>query len=241
MANFGVHAVGAVGVGAFCSAILGTTDLLPLTDMGSSISMVALGGIMPDVDSERSEAITLVFNLLGISVAVPVAVVAMGPLGLLAGLGVLVAAFATVRFVLIVPFRSMTVHRGRFHSIPTGLLMCCGVATLAARGLDMGPLQAWIYGALFGAGFLTHLILDEMYSVDLANCRIKRSMGSALKLFDRDEVLPYLGLYLLLLAGFALAPPPGALIDALQSLQIKLMPDEWVLHYIEQLAQRTRG
>lgn len=235
MANFGVHAVGAIGVGAFCSAVLGTTDLLPLADMGSSISVVALGGIMPDVDSERSEAITLVFNLMGISVAVPVAVVAMDPLGLLAGLGVLVLSFVVVRFVLIVPFREMTVHRGRFHSIPTGLLMCCAVAILATHGLDMDPLRSWIYGALFGAGFLTHLVLDEMYSVDLVNCRIKRSMGSALKVFDRDEVLPYLVLYLLVAAGFAVAPPIGALVDALQSLQIKLLPDEWVLRYLEQL------
>jgi hypothetical protein len=33
-------------------------------------------------------------------------------------------------------------------------------------------------------GFLTHLILDEVYAVDVMDIRIKASFGTALKLFD---------------------------------------------------------
>ena len=33
-------------------------------------------------------------------------------------------------------------------------------------------------------GFLTHLILDEMYSVDVYDTRIKASFGTALKFYD---------------------------------------------------------
>ncbi len=236
MANFRVHAVGAVGVGALAAALLGTADLMPLASAGASVGMVALGGIFPDVDSDRSEAIALVFSLLGIAVAVPVSIGSMSALGLLAGLGVLFVSFLIVRFALIVPFRAMTVHRGRFHSVPMGMLASCAVACIADRGLGMRPLACWTYGALFGLGFLVHLVLDELYSVDLVNCRIKRSSGSALKLFDRREVVPYLVLYGLVVAGVVLAPPPGPLIDGIQSAKIKLLPDAWVMQSLEQLA-----
>jgi hypothetical protein len=33
-------------------------------------------------------------------------------------------------------------------------------------------------------GFLTHLVLDEIYSVDVMDVHIKKSFGTALKLVD---------------------------------------------------------
>jgi hypothetical protein len=37
---------------------------------------------------------------------------------------------------------------------------------------------------MVGIGYLTHLVLDEFYSVDLFNRKIKRSFGTALKPFS---------------------------------------------------------
>jgi hypothetical protein len=39
-----------------------------------------------------------------------------------------------------------------------------------------------------GAGYLTHLILDEIYSVDVMDTRVKASFGTALKLFDHRHL-----------------------------------------------------
>ncbi len=36
-------------------------------------------------------------------------------------------------------------------------------------------------------GYIVHLVLDEIYSVDLKNRKIKKSFGTALKLFKVDS------------------------------------------------------
>ena len=52
--------------------------------------------------------------------------------------------------------------------------------------LQLGaPLSFALLVAIFVfVGALTHLILDECYSVDLANNRLKASFGSAIKIID---------------------------------------------------------
>ncbi len=42
-------------------------------------------------------------------------------------------------------------------------------------------------GLFIGFGFIVHLILDEVYSVDLMNKRMKKSFGTALKLYSYDD------------------------------------------------------
>jgi hypothetical protein len=50
--------------------------------------------------------------------------------------------------------------------------------------MDRSAESAWIAGLMVGIGYLTHLVLDELYSVDLLNSRVKRSFGTALKPFS---------------------------------------------------------
>ncbi len=57
-------------------------------------------------------------------------------------------------------------------------------AVLSAYALGQGPITAWMAGLFVFIGFLIHLILDEIYAVDFSGARLKRSFGSALKLFD---------------------------------------------------------
>ena len=71
MANFPTHLLGAVTVGIVSSSILGAAGLLPLAGVASGIGLVALGGIFPDVDSDHSDAISLVFDTLSVAVAAP--------------------------------------------------------------------------------------------------------------------------------------------------------------------------
>jgi hypothetical protein len=52
---------------------------------------------------------------------------------------------------------------------------------LSLHWLDIGPEQAWLNGLFMTAGYVTHLVLDEFYSVNLLNARVKRSFGTALK------------------------------------------------------------
>jgi len=45
-------------------------------------------------------------------------------------------------------------------------------------------LHSWLSGLFIGFGFIVHLLLDEIYSVDLSNKRMKKSFGTALKLYS---------------------------------------------------------
>ena len=94
-----------------------------------------------------------------------------------------VSSFLLVRYSLLKLFNSLTVHRGVFHSLLAagffGLIITC----ISFQVLQQDSLFSWISGVFITIGFIIHLLLDEMYSVDLANKRLKRSFGTALKLY----------------------------------------------------------
>ena len=62
-------------------------------------------------------------------------------------------------------------------------------------------------GALVFIGALTHLLLDEIYSIDFAGNRVKRSFGTAMKLYDYKKPASAF-LMVCGLAGFMFIAPP---------------------------------
>jgi hypothetical protein len=73
---------------------------------------------------------------------------------------------------------------------------------------------AWLAGGFLFIGYITHLILDEMYSVDVFDTRIKSSFGSALKLYDGKHLGDTAVVTLACVVAFALAPPARSLSTA---------------------------
>ena len=47
--------------------------------------------------------------------------------------------------------------------------------------------SAWLAAGFMFIGYMTHLALDEIYSVDVMDTRIKASFGTAIKLVDRKH------------------------------------------------------
>ncbi len=90
------------------------------------------------------------------------------------------------------------------------------IAVYAMHMLGSRDLLAWSVGVFVGAGAIVHLLLDELYSVDLSNVRIKRSFGSALKLADFDR--PFVSaLQLTAILGLVyLVPPPTDLLNSVE-------------------------
>jgi hypothetical protein len=94
--------------------------------------------------------------------------------------------YVVVRFGVAELFKRYTVHRGMWHSIPACLV--CGLLTfLIVAGQDLG-IRMFKSGAVM-AGFMSHLVLDELWSFSLRSGRlnIKRSFGTALKFWGRDR------------------------------------------------------
>jgi membrane-bound metal-dependent hydrolase YbcI (DUF457 family) len=96
---------------------------------------------------------------------------------ILIGAGVYVA----IRFGLAWFLRLYTVHRGMFHSLVAAAIF--GELTFLLACGDSTALRWFTAGGVV-VGFLSHLLLDEVYSVQWdGRPRLKRSFGTALKFF----------------------------------------------------------
>jgi hypothetical protein len=98
---------------------------------------------------------------------------------------VAVSMYLFVRFAVTNMIRKFTVHRGMFHSIPAGLIFT-GIAFLAC-GASPFEVRCFKAGGVL-AGFMSHLVLDEIYAVEYkgGRWRFKKSFGTAIKFWGDD-------------------------------------------------------
>lgn len=169
-----------------------------------------LGGILPDIDADSSRSIRIVFRLFGVLGAMLALLYGRERLALADTLLLGAVAYLLVRYLLCWVFARFTVHRGSLHSLLANVVFALAVVVTGHRlfGLEAG--FAWESGAFVFAGAFIHLLLDELYSIDLEGRRIKKSFGTALKLVEWRAPLANLLLLVLLVGGWWLAPasPP---------------------------------
>ena len=177
-----MHLAGAVlAGGASAGAAISLLGIEAAPAAGLALIAGVLGGLLPDVDHDNAVPIRELFSLL--AAIVPATVM---PLLLKQGMKTewvilsYVVAYVLIRFVVSALFKKLTVHRGIFHSIP--FLLCAGEAT--ALSLYSLPLQTrLIVGGAVSLGALVHLLLDELYAVDFTGKQLKKSFGTAIKLW----------------------------------------------------------
>ena len=192
MADFKTHisvstAVG-VGVGA-----AGYWAGIPLESCLLGMGLCSVAGILPDLDS--NSGVPYRESVAFISAFVPMLLIhRFGHLGWDRETIILAAAliYIGIRFGVAELFRRYTVHRGMWHSIPAaasvGLL-----AFLISDDRDMILRGYW--GGAAVVGFLTHLALDELYSVNFRGVRLKKSFGTALKFWSNRGLWPNISTY----------------------------------------------
>jgi hypothetical protein len=98
---------------------------------------------------------------------------------------VAVGIYLVIRFGAAWLFKHLTVHRGMFHSIP-GMLIAAEIVFLVHDCPE--PAGKWVLAGGVLLGFFSHLVLDELYSVDISGLRVRlnKAAGSALKLASRS-------------------------------------------------------
>ena len=146
------------------------------------MGLTALGGVLPDLDSDSGVPVRELFGLA--AAAAPFLL-----WGQMRAAGftpeqtivVLASIYLVIRYGISELFKRLSVHRGMFHSIPAmgiaGLLVFLGYET---------PTSWLRYYLAAGVmlGFLSHLILDELCSVDFMGAKVSKSAGTALKLYS---------------------------------------------------------
>lgn len=165
--------------------------------------LCGVAGMLPDLDSASGRPIreSLAF---GAAVVPMLLIDRFQQMGLPPASMVLAGAlvYLLIRFGLAWFLKNYTVHRGMFHSIPAVAIVA--IVGYLVTGCAQMTVRYFHAGAL-AAGYLSHLVLDEIYSVDLKRVRIKSSFGTALKFWGRSlwgNVSVYAKLALLAVVAF---------------------------------------
>jgi hypothetical protein len=186
--------------------------------------------MLPDLDSDSGVPVREMLALIA-----AVTPVVMMPRLRLLGLQhehlvlAVVVLYLAVRFGIGELFRHYTIHRGMWHSLPAAAIV--GLLAFLLCSADTLHLRLFKSGA-FVLGFITHLVMDELWSVYLRGLvpRVKSSFGSALKVWTNKSVWANISTYGKLAALVVLVIGDPYLMRQLGVDQGDLpkSPQEWV-------------
>jgi len=237
MANFNTHFnIAAVTTGLSAAALLSAKHINLETALGLWF-LGTIGGLLPDVDSDNSTSLDIIFNLFAFSAVLIVLnyissdmvnFILFKELSLFSLIAIPLLVYGFMCYVIRPVFEKITVHRGSCHSLSFILLIALMTTQLIWRftsPLENAIMIAWLSGGFIFLGGVIHLILDELYSVDLSNATIKRSFGSALKLAEfKNKGLTFLKVLAIIALTYT-APSPNKTINSLSDWsKLKLVP-----------------
>ena len=185
-----------------------------------SAGLSSFAGMLPDIDSDTSKSFQeCIYLTAGIGCILTASWLRHHyddpDLALLGG----AFMFLFIRFVVAMWIKKATTHRGMIHSIPMAIL----AGELIFFVVTGTVAERLVKAAALTAGFLSHLILDEVYSIDStgATLRIKKSFGTALKWTNPKKQGSVTLIYsLIVLFGFAVFSNPEVMEQLNSGVQI---------------------
>jgi len=181
MPGFHIHITASSLLGLAYGGAAYTLYGVPPTTSALASVLCSVSGMLPDLDSGPGRPL---HESVGFAAAaVPMAMVDRfrflgwdNEMIILAG----AIIYLFIRFVLGEALKKFSVHRGIFHSLPVCLIFAQAAFLICTQG-DLA-LRYFKSGGVV-VGFLSHLILDEIWSVDFKHAKLKSSFGTALKLW----------------------------------------------------------
>lgn len=230
MANFPTHiAVGTIVSGGLATLTLAADAVSPENVLTIAVAGI-IGSILPDIDLKESRPSQSMFNGLGLFIAFALLFFFVDKLSIAEMWLLWLGTYIGIRYVAYFIFHRMSYHRGIYHSVLAGLFFCFVTVIIYRYVLQRHEGVAWLAGAFTFVGYLVHLILDELYSVDVSGARIKRSFGTALKLIDRKKMGHTTAMAIATVLAFLMTPPSHVFVEGITSkplwsaLHDKLLP-----------------
>ena len=175
--------------------------------------LTGLAGMLPDLDSDSGRPLRELTS----------AVAAVAPLVMLRHLvdffgsvdAMILsggAIYVTVRYGGSWLLKRVSVHRGMFHSLPA--LGVAAMIVFLAYKSEYTRVRCLMAGGV-AIGFLSHLVLDELYSVQVKGTRVRlnKFSGTALKWFGNDLPANAVCYALLFTLSYAALVKAGLLIN----------------------------
>jgi len=216
VANFKTHVSAAFAASSLAATVGVNAGLFDSSMSPWYVSVGVAGGLLPDIDSDHSKPVKHLFTGLAVCFAGIGWWVLKNSLGQQSLMMAVTTIFVLVRYLALYFFQRMTVHRGVFHSLLAGLFFAISFVCIDHYVLKAAKLGAWVSGVFLLFGFLVHLCLDEMFSVDLANGRMKKSFGTALKVYGYQNISGSVLLLSLVVCLLTLAPSSGPFYRAMR-------------------------
>ncbi len=186
MANYPTHLKGGLASGIAGALMAWQLDMIS----GYGIPIVVLsggvGGIAPDIDHDKSIPTRIIASwsaLLLPSMLLWRVQPLQNPWDRATAIWIFLALFIYYPGSWLL--KKISVHRGIFHSVPSAVIFGCLLYLIFGPEIDHIDLQIAM-GFTGTCGYLSHLVLDEVYSVDFEGRRIKRSFGTAFTMWKNN-------------------------------------------------------
>lgn len=197
MGNYRQHLTLSTATGAVFAGFSWWPCGFPATTCLVAGGLCSLGGLLPDIDSDTSRSFRDYMWMTG-SIASTLVANRLYTMEIDAEMTIFigVSIFMGIRYGLASIIKKFTIHRGIIHSIPAAVISGELVYLLSAGNFEQRLLKA----IGFALGFFSHLLLDEICSFTKVDGKIhvKKSFGTALKLFNRSKLQVAFGCYLVL-------------------------------------------
>ncbi len=230
MANFTTHiAIGTVVSGALATLTLAADVIAPENLVAVTMAGV-LGSVLPDIDLKESRPAQAMFGGLAVFFSFVVLFTVAYKFSIAEMWMIWLGTLIGVRYGGQALFHMFSYHRGIWHSVLAGVFFWFLTAITFKYALNRHEGVAWLAGGFLFIGYMTHLVLDEIYSVDVLDVRIKSSFGTAVKLFDRKRMTDSAIVAVATVAAFMFTPPAKTFVDGMisrdlwASLNQKLLP-----------------
>ncbi len=186
MAGFKTHITTSTILGAGYGATAFTAYHVPLPTCLLASGLCGVAGMFPDLDS--GPGVPLRESLAFAAAVVPMMLIDhMRQMGLAPETMVLIGTglYLAIRFGVGHLLRNYTVHRGMFHSLPAAAI-AAELTFLICSHEGEGLWLRFFNAAAVVLGFMSHLVLDEIWSIDwrYGVPHLKKSFGTAIKFWS---------------------------------------------------------
>ncbi len=211
MAKFTTHIVVSAGVSGFVATSLLAADAATPQQTAWYFSAGIIGGLLPDIDYKDSLLLKIIFAFCGVALATWIVYFWFIFIwSFFEQFFVWMAVFLVVYYGLYNVFTEMTDHRGMFHSVPASFFFGALTVYVLFWVFHYSPFFSWAVGFMVWLGYLIHLILDEIFKVNLEGEEIKdHKFGTALKFYSAEgNIWLTVFLYLATILMFWRSPNP---------------------------------
>lgn len=199
MASFAQHVNTAVVISGITIASLYSSSIIDINQSFILLFFGIIGGILPDIDLETSKPIQITSSILSVFIPLLAILTLLESLSISKMLFIWFLTSITLHFFFFKILLKFTIHRGIIHSIPMGALFAQILNIALFEILHFEELFSLLCGFFLFLGFIIHLILDEIISLNAFGMSFKKSLGSALKLYDKNNFIGSVVLYLFII------------------------------------------